>query len=96
MFSSDIKWSHHYECIITIALKTIYSDLSEMLFALLFTPLEAKSHDITLLECVQRRATKFILIDYSSSYKSHLVKLGTCMLPLMYAYEIADIMYFIS
>jgi len=50
--------------------------------------------DIILLECVQRRATKFILNDYSSDYKSRLVKLG--MLLLMYVYELADILFFIK
>jgi len=50
--------------------------------------------DITLLGHVQWRATKFILNDYSSSYKFHLAKLG--MLPLMYAYKIPDIILFIK
>ena len=38
--------------------------------------------DICTLERVQRRATKYILNDYSSFYKSRLVKLD--LLPLMY------------
>ena len=37
--------------------------------------------DIDLLERVQRRATKFILSDYSSDYKTRLIQLGT--LPLI-------------
>jgi len=44
--------------------------------------------DIELVEKVQRRATKFMLSDYSSDYRSRLIQLG--MLPLMYIYEIAD------
>ena len=48
--------------------------------------------DIILLERVQRRATKFIFNDYSSDYKSRLIKLG--MLPLMCVYELADILFF--
>jgi len=49
--------------------------------------------DISLLECAQRRATKYILNDYHSSYKSRLLSLN--LLPLMYIYEINDIMFFI-
>ena len=44
------------------------------------------------LERVQQRATKFILNDYSSNYRYCLVKLG--MLPLMYVYELANIMFY--
>jgi len=50
--------------------------------------------DIKLLENVQRRATKFILSDYHSDYKSRLIQIG--ILPLMYIYEIADILFFIK
>ena len=50
--------------------------------------------DIELIEKIQRRATKFILSNYSSDYKSRLIQLG--MLPLMYIYEIADILFFIK
>ncbi len=39
---------------------------------------------------MQRRATKYILWDYSSSYKQRLTTLG--MLPLMYWLELRDIM----
>ena len=39
-----------------------------------------------LLERVQRRASKFILNDYSIDYKSRLIKLN--LLPLMYIYEL--------
>ena len=45
--------------------------------------------DITLLERVQRRATKFILNDYQSSYRSRLLTLH--LLPLMYLFELCDI-----
>ena len=45
--------------------------------------------DNELLEGVQQRATKFILSDYSSDYRTRLIKIG--ILPLMYVYEIADI-----
>jgi len=48
--------------------------------------------DIILLERVQRRATKFMLSNYTSDYR--LTKLG--ILPLMCIYEIADIMFFIN
>ena len=50
--------------------------------------------DITLLERVQRQAMKFILNDYSSNYKSHLIALR--LLPLMMVYELYDISFFIK
>ena len=50
--------------------------------------------DITLLERVQRWATKFILNDYSSNYKSRLITLR--LLPLMMVYELYDISFFIK
>ena len=50
--------------------------------------------DITLLERVQMRATKFILNDFSSNYKSRLIALR--LLPLMMVYELYDISFFIK
>ena len=46
------------------------------------------------IENVQRRVTKFILRDYASSYKSHLLTLH--LLPLMMQFEINDILFFIT
>jgi len=48
--------------------------------------------DIILLERVQCRSSKFILNDYSSDYKTRLAKLN--LLPLMYIYELTDILFF--
>ena len=50
--------------------------------------------DITVLEKVQRRATKYIVNDSSLNYKDRLTKLN--MLPLMYLFESADIMFAVS
>ena len=50
--------------------------------------------DIVTLERVQRRASKFILNDYTSSYKSRLIQLS--LLPLMYQYELNDLLFFIK
>ena len=50
--------------------------------------------DIICLERVQRRATKYILNDYSSSYKSRLISLQ--LLPLMYWLEFHDLMFMIK
>ena len=50
--------------------------------------------DIIALERIQRRATKFILNDYCSDYKSRLLKLK--LLPLMAWFEYIDIMFFIT
>ena len=51
-------------------------------------------NDITTIENVQRRATKFILNDFFSDYKSRLIKLN--LLPLMMYLEINDIMCFVK
>lgn len=50
--------------------------------------------DINNLELLQRRATKYILNDYISDYKTRLIKLQ--LLPLMYILEISDIVFFIK
>ena len=50
--------------------------------------------DILTLEKVQRQATKFILNDYESDYKTQLLKLG--LLPLMYILDFYDILFFIK
>ena len=47
--------------------------------------------DVELLEGVQRRATKYLLNDFKSDYKSRLVALG--LMPLMYFLELNDIMF---
>ena len=46
------------------------------------------------MERIQRRATKFILNDYSSNYKSRLLNLN--ILPLMYQFDYYDILFFIK
>ena len=48
---------------------------------------------IQLIECIQRRATKYILNDYVSDYKSHLIKLQ--ILPLMYILDLNDVIFFV-
>jgi len=50
--------------------------------------------DVDLIERVQRRATKYILSGYHSCYKQILIQLK--LLPLMYIYDIADIMFFVK
>ena len=50
--------------------------------------------DINKLEQVQHRATKFILNDYSSDYRSSLLHLN--LLPLMYIFECFDIMFLVK
>ena len=46
------------------------------------------------LENVQRRATEFILNDYTSHHEDRLIILN--LLPLMYWYELQDILFFIK
>ena len=52
--------------------------------------------DITKLEQLQRRVTKYniILNDYSSTYRTRLLHLN--LLPLMYVFKIYDIMFLIK
>ena len=50
--------------------------------------------DIQLLEKVQRRATKYILNDYSSPYRTRLLKLS--MLLIMFTFELNDLLFFIK
>ena len=50
--------------------------------------------DIQKLERIQRRASKYILNNYDLSYKQHLEQLH--LLPLMYTYELNDLMFFIK
>ena len=47
-----------------------------------------------MLERIQRQAIKWILNDYQSSYRSRLMSLH--LLPLMYIYELNDIIFFIK
>ena len=49
---------------------------------------------ITLVEQIQRRATKFILNDYNSSYFDRLKKLN--LLPLMYIFELNEVLFTIK
>ena len=50
--------------------------------------------DIKTLELIQRRATKYILNDFSSSYKTRLTFLH--MLPLMYMFELLDVLFMVK
>ena len=50
--------------------------------------------EILNIERVQRRATKYILNDYTSCYKTRLIKLK--LLPLMYLFELQDILFAIK
>ena len=50
--------------------------------------------DIIAIENIQRRATKFILNDYSSDYKYRLITLN--LLPLMMQFELQDLLFFLK
>ena len=50
--------------------------------------------NITSLERIQRRATRFILNDFSSDYRTRLISLH--LLPLMYLYELLDVIFFVK
>ena len=50
--------------------------------------------DIQSLECIQCRARKFILNNYSLPHKLRLEQLY--LLPLMYIYELNDLIFFVK
>ena len=50
--------------------------------------------DIKYLECVQRRATKFIASNPLFDYRNRLIHLN--LLPLMMEFEIVDIMFLVK
>ena len=54
---------------------------------------QLKKH-ILLLEIVQRRESKYVLGDYTSSYRDRLVQLS--LFPLMYWSDLLDIMYLVK
>ena len=58
----------------------------------IWRPLQHK--DMKSIESVQRRATKFILNDYTSDYRSRLIKLQ--LLPLSMLLEFNDICFFVK
>lgn len=75
--------------------KTLYISLirSQLVYgSQLWRPMLIK--DVLKIEQLQRRATKYILQDYSSDYKSRLLSLN--ILPLMMLYELHDIMFFVN
>ena len=75
--------------------KRLYTSLvrSQLLYgSQIWRPLHLK--DINPIESVQRRATKYILNDYISDYRSRLVKLN--LLPLTMLLEFNDICFFIQ
>ena len=56
--------------------------------------LHIQSVNICAFYIVQRRATKYILNDFTSDYKSRLIKLQ--LLPLMHIFDLSDIILFIK
>ena len=71
----------------------LYLVRSQLLYcSLIWRPYLIK--EIKLLEQVQRRATKYILNDYVSDYKTRLSSLN--MLPLMMVLELNDLSFFIK
>ena len=110
ILSRDLSWSAHYNAITSKAYKTLglirrcfnrnipYFAKKNLYISLvlycsvIWRPYLIK--DIKLLESIQRRSTKFILNDFTSDYKSRLIKLN--LLPLMMFYELCDIIFYIK
>ena len=75
--------------------KKLYTSLIQSQFlygSQLWRPMFIK--DIVTIEQLQRRASKFILQDYTSDYKSRLKSLH--LLPLMMLLELNDIMFLVN
>ena len=79
----------------TTTKKTLYISLvrSQFLYgSQIWRPLLLK--DVNAIESLQRRATKYILNDYESDYRSRLIKLH--LLPLTMVLELNDICFFVN
>ena len=108
LFTSNVSWLDHFSskayCSLNLIRRSIPSCSSNV--ALFLTLVRShlsycsqvwrpyKINDIRQLENIQRRATKFILSDYSSDYKSRLQ--STQLSPIMYWLELQDLMFFIK
>ena len=73
----------------TILVKAVKYFSNLITVYVLFSLMETKY--IQQIEHIQQRATKCILNDYTSDYKSYLLKLH--ILPLMYTLDLNDVMF---
>jgi len=89
-----VYWEEHFPCKTTLKLRPNYIISEISLFLLLYNLETPPKKHIQWLEHVQRRATKYILKDFSSDYKSRLIKLY--LIPLMYILDINDVMFLIK
>ena len=85
--TATIKWKSNFRRLLYLSL--VRSHLS---FGCEIWAPQGPSADLLRLEGIQRRATKFILKDYESSYPDRLKKLN--LIPLSYWHEIKDIIFF--
>ena len=97
LLSDDLSWRNHYDHIASKAyglLRHIFSSCysirakkslcnsCQITTNILFSTVESiPDQDTVILEKIQRQATKFILSDYVSDYKTRLLKLD--LVPLM-------------
>ena len=88
--TSVLLCNYQYKCKKTLYLSLVRSQL--VYCSQVWRPHLVK--DIKLLEDVQRRASKFILNDYTSDYKTRLLQLN--LLPLSMIYEVNDICFFVK
>ena len=79
--------SHHPSTMVKLYVSLVRSQL--LYCTQLWRPHLIK--DIQIIERIQRRSTKHILNDYTSSYRTRLLKLK--LLPLMYLFELQDILF---
>ena len=103
-FSADLSWSHHISIIMANAYKmlgllkrsltcNVLSVRKRLYISLVWSQLSYgsqvwwPSHTVNL-EKIQRRASKYVLSDYTSTYKDHLIEFG--LLPLVMYLEYLD------
>ena len=114
LISHDLSWSNHLVQITSQALQEVirrtlcstnsittkkilvYCSKILVYCSQIWRPFQIK--EIKLLEDVQRRATKFILNDYTSSYKSRLMKLKLLPLTMIFPFlsNLFNIMDFVA
>ena len=100
---NDLSLSIHHSSALSFADDTklfkLIFELTDSLIALVRSQLLYWSplwhlYLIQDISTIQYRATKYVLNNYISDYKTRLIKLN--LLPLMYTYDLCDILFFIN
>ena len=106
--SNSHSWRNHYTHVSakayrTLGLNLVHIQVISSLYLSIVRPILTYSSlvwrpylitDINSLERGQQCTTKYILNDFNSNYRLRLFKLN--LLPLVYQYEISDLLFFIK